>query len=299
MTALARDPSQARDLEEHGASVHQGDITEKESLRAPMEGVDGVFHVAGWYRVGTRSKHLAQTINVDGTRNVLEMVKELGIRRAVYTSSLAVFGDTDGEIVDESYFRGGPWLSEYDRTKWVAHYEVAEPMIRDGLPLVIVQPGAVYGPGDTSDLGQALRDYLRRRLPMVPRGTAVCWAHVEDAARGHLLAMERGRVGESYILAGPPHTLIEALETAERITGVSAPRLRPSPAVLKTLAVVMRGVERLVPVPPTYSSEYLRVAAGVTYLGSAAKATRELGFTVRSLEEGLRETLAYERDAPL
>jgi nucleoside-diphosphate-sugar epimerase len=259
-----------------------------------MEGADGVFHVAGWYQIGARDSTLAQRINVDGTRNVLETMRDLRIPRGVYTSTVAVFGDTAGRLVDETYYKEGPWLSEYDRTKWVAHYEVADPLIRQGLPLVIVQPGLVYGPGDAGPSGETLRSYLRRRLPMIPRGSAYCWGHVDDMARAHIDAMERGKPGESYIIAGPPHALHEALAIAQRITGVPAPRLRPSPALLKGAASVMGLVERIVPLPSMLSAEYLRVAAGVTYLGSNAKARRELGLEVRPLETGLRETLAYE-----
>ena len=167
-------------------------------------------------------------------------------------------------------------------------------MIAAGLPLIVVQPGGVYGPGDNSPQGQLLREYLRRQVPMVPRGTALCWGHVEDTARGHLQAMERGRVGESYIIAGPPATVIEALALAEHITGVPAPRLHPPAALVRGVAALMGVLERVVPVPETFSSEYLRVAAGVTYLGSSDKARRELGFSARPLEDGLRETLAYE-----
>lgn len=296
VVVLARTPAKAQDLQELGADVRQGDITDPASMRAPMAGVDGVFHVAGWYQVGVRDKSPAQAINVDGTRNVLELMRELGVPRGVYTSSLAVFGDTHGRVVDESYFHQGPWHSEYDRTKWVAHYQIAEPLMRDGLPLVIVQPGAVYGSDDISPTGQVLRDFLRRKLLAIPRGAAHCWAHVADTVHGHILAMERGRVGESYIIAGSPHTLADVLRIATRVTGIPGPRLLVPPAVLKGLARAAGVIERVVPVPPTYSSEYLRVAAGATYLGSNAKARRELGFEVRPLEEGLRETLAYEME---
>jgi nucleoside-diphosphate-sugar epimerase len=129
---------------------------------------------------------------------------------------------------------------------------------------------------------------------MVPRGAALCWAHVEDTARGHLLAMQRGTPGQSYIIAGPPATIQDVLELAERITGVLAPRIHPSPALVKAVAAIVGLIERIAPVPDTLSSEYLRVAAGVTYLGSNAKAKRELGFDPRPLEVGLRETLEYE-----
>ena len=292
--AIARDPARATDLNALGVRVVPGDVTDAESLRSPMTGVDGVFHLAGWYRVGARDKTPARRVNIEGTRNVLQMVRELDIPRCVYTSTLAINGDTHGVLVDESYTYRGPGLSEYQRSKWIAHCEIAEPMMRAGLPLTIVQPGAVYGPGDPSPQGQLLRQYLRRRLPIVPSGTAFCWAHVEDTARGHLLAMQRGRTGESYILAGQPATLQEVLRFAERMTGVPVPRLHPSPGLLKAVASVMGVVERFVPVPDNYSAEYLRVGAGATYLGTNAKARRELGYAPRPLEEGLRETLLYE-----
>jgi len=294
VVALVRSYNKAGELLKLGVTVSEGDITDKHSMRPPMTGADGVFHVAAWYKIGARDKRFAYDTNVEGTRYVLELVKELGVPKCVYTSTLAVFSDTHGERVDENYRHNGPWLSEYDRTKWLAHYKVAEPMMREGLPLVIVEPGAVYGPGDTSALGAMFRDYLRRRLPLLPEQVAYSWGHVEDTARGHLLAMEKGRPGESYIIAGPTHTLIEALQIAERITGIKAPRLHAGPVAMRAMSRVMSVVERAFPLPPTFTSEGLRVLAGVTYLGNSAKAERELGFTARPLEAGLGETLPYE-----
>ena len=207
VVALVRDPAKAANLAALGAALHKGDITAKETLRRAMTGVEGVFHIAAWYKIGEGTLDEARTINVQGTRNVLELMRELNIPKGVYTSTLAVFSDTKGQLVDESYRHDGPWLSIYDRSKWEAHYEVALPMIQQGLPLVIVQPGLVYGPGDKSPVRETLVQYLQRKLPLVPRKTAFNWAHVEDTARGHLLAMEKGQPGESYILAGSAHTL--------------------------------------------------------------------------------------------
>jgi nucleoside-diphosphate-sugar epimerase len=295
VVALVRQPSRAGELSSWGVQLAQGDITEPDSLREPMRGADGVFHVAGWYHIGARDRSAGQQVNIEGTRNVLRAMAELGVPRGVYTSTLAVFGDTHGVLADESYVHHGPWLSEYDRTKWVAHYEVALPMIRQGLPLVIVQPGAVYGPGDPSALGQTLRQYLRGRLLAIPRRTAFCWGHVEDTARAHLLAMQRGEPGQAYITAGPAHTLREALAIAATITHIAAPRLEVAPGVLRGLASLIGRIERRVPLPDGFSAEYLRVAAGVTYLGSSDRARRELGLQMRPLAEGLRETLSHER----
>ena len=294
VVAVVRNPAKAQGLTRLGVTIAQGDVTDKESMREPMRGTDGVFHIAGWYKVGVKDKSDGVKINVDGTRNVLELMKELGIQKGVYTSTLAVNSDTHGQIVDETYRFTGKHLSEYDRTKWVAHYEVADPMIAAGLPLVIVLPGVIYGPEDTSSIHTTFIQYLQGKLPIVPARTAFSWAHVDDIARGHILAMEQGVVGESYIIAGPTHTLVEALHVAENITGIPAPRNIASPAMMKAMAGVMDVVEKVVPVPEAYSSEYLRVSAGATYIGSNARAKRELGYNPRSLKEGLTETLQHE-----
>jgi nucleoside-diphosphate-sugar epimerase len=195
--------------------------------------------------------------------------------------------------VDESYRFTGTHLSEYDRTKAAAH-AVAEEFIQKGLPLVIVQPGLIYGPGDTSAAHEAIVNYLKRQLPLMPEQTAYCWAHVDDIARGHLLAMEKGKPGENYYVCGPTHTFIESLKLAQELTGVPAPSLTASPGMLKAMSGFMSMVEKVVPVPDNYSSEYLRVSAGVTYIGSNAKAKRELGWEPRPLREGLAETVQWE-----
>ncbi|HEX5692634.1 MAG TPA: NAD-dependent epimerase/dehydratase family protein, partial [Roseiflexaceae bacterium] len=291
--ALVRAPAKAHELASLGIELAQGDVTNKASMRGAIEGVDGVFHIAGWYKIGVRDTGDGQRINVDGTRNVLELMREFGIPKGVYTSTLAVNSDTHGRVVDESYEYDGPQLSVYDQTKWQAH-QIAAQFIRAGLPLVIVQPGLVYGPGDTSAVHAALVQYLQRKLPMIVRQSAFAWAHVDDIARGHILAMQRGKPGESYIIGGQIATFEDAIELAEQVTGVPAPRLRLNPGVVKLLSKVMGVVEKAVPVPEEYSAEYLRINAGVTYLGDNGKARRELGYNPRPLAEGLAETLRHE-----
>ena len=288
VVALVRTPAAAGDLASAGVRLHPGDITDNTTMREAMRGADGVFHVAGWYKIGVRDPSPGIRINVDGTRNVLELARDLGIPKTVYTSTLAVFSDTRGQIVDETYRHDGPWLSEYDRTKWLAHYAVAEPLMRAGLPVVIVEPGVVYGPGDTSPMHAPFVQYLRRRLPILPRQTGYCWGHVDDTADGHVRAMQHGRPGESYIIAGPPHTLIDAFAIAAEITGIPAPRWHASPGLIRGLSRLLAALGR------RDAAETLRVAAGVTYWGTSAKAERELGFHARPLRDGFRETLAQE-----
>ena len=293
VVALVRSLEKASLLKTLGVELHKGDITNRATLRAPMSGVDGVFHVAGWYKVGVADP-LAERINVEGTRHVLETMRDLAIPNGVYTSTVAVFSDTHGSVPDERYRYAGPHLSVYDRTKWRAHYEVAEPMMVAGLPLMIVMPGLVYGPGDTGAMHTALTDLLRARFPITPARTAFCWAHVEDTARGHIQAMEKGTPGETYIITGPRHTFQEAFELAARIAGVRRPWLHPGPGVMRASAVVTSLLRHMVSLAPAYTPEALRVLAGVTYFGSNDKAARDLGFTARPLEEGLAQTIEYD-----
>jgi nucleoside-diphosphate-sugar epimerase len=297
VVALARTPAKAGGLDTAGARVVEGDVTDRDTLREPMAGVDGMFHVAGWYDVGATDPTPGERVNVEGTRNVLAVMDALDVPKGVYTSTLAVNSDTRGAVVDEDYRYFGPHLTAYDRTKWAAHYEVAAPMVADGLPLVTVMPGLVYGPGDTSVFGDALRDFLRGDLPVIPRDVAYSPGHVEDVARGHLLAMERGTPGEEYIVGGDPATLVDLFDHVAEAAGRDPPRA-VSPAVFGALAPVAGLLERLVPLPKEYRSESLRVLAGVTYLGDNAKATAELGLEHRPLREGLAETVAYERERP-
>jgi nucleoside-diphosphate-sugar epimerase len=292
VVALVRTPSKAGHLAKKGIQLIEGDIVDKDSMREGMRGVDGVYHVAAWYKVGEKSD-MAHRINVDGTRNVLELVKELGIPKAVYTSTLAVFSDTKGVLAKEDY-RFDPkqgFLSVYDETKWRAHYEVALPMMQAGLPLVIVQPGVVYGPGDTSTVADSLKQFLQGKLPMVPDKTAFMWAHVDDVVQGHLLAMEKGKIGETYIICGEKWFFKDAVQLASEISSVPAPRMIAPPAMLKATAALMGLVNALVPIEGQYHPESLRIIAGTTYIGDNSKAKRELGYNPRSLREGLPETL--------
>ncbi len=293
VATIVRDPAKADSLRAAGVEVHRGDITDIESMRGPMRGCDGVFHIAGWYKLGVRDPGEGERVNVRGTRTVLTLMRELGIAKGVYTSTLAVNGDTHGAEVDEDYEFSGPFDSAYDRTKWRAH-RVAEEFIAAGLPLVIVQPGLVYGPGDTSSARAMLIQFLQRELPLVPAQAGYSWAHIDDIAHGHLLAMERGRAGQSYHLAGPACTLVDALALSSRLTGVQGPRFEAPWWLLRGLSVLMTPLAAVFPIEGQYHPEMLRVMAGATYYGRSDKAFAELGWAARPLEAGLRETLGHE-----
>lgn len=292
VVALVRDPGRARHLADLGVELARGDVADRATLAGPMAGADGVFHLAGWYKIGVPDRAAAWATNVDGTRNVLDVMGELGIARGVFTSTLAVNSDTHGVEVDEGYHFVGTHLSTYDLTKAEAH-RIAAARAAAGLPLVIVQPGLVYGPGDTSPVRTTLRSFLAGRLPVVPLGTAYSWAHVEDVGAGHLAAMDRGRVGEAYFICGSTHTVVEALGIAARVAGRRAPVAVPAVAV-RSMGLLTGVLGKVVPLPAEYSPEALRASAGPTYIGTAAKARRELGYDPRPFAAGWAATVEHE-----
>ena len=210
------------------------------------------------------------------------------VPRIVYTSTLAVNSDTGGRLVDEQYRFTGRHLSVYDETKARAH-DIAAAMAAEGLPVVIAQPGLVYGPGDTSQTGGLVEEVVSGGRPLVPSGGGLCWGYVDDIARGHVLAMESGRVGESYMLAGPPAPLAEGLRIAAGLAGTKGPLTMPTAAV-RAAATLAAIVEKVVRLPPGYAAETLR-AATATYFGNPAKAQGELGWTCRSLDSGMALTV--------
>ena len=217
-------------------------------------------------------------------------MKELKIPKGVYTSTLAVNSDTKGKLVDETYEFTGEHISEYDRTKAEAH-KIADEFIKQGLPLVIVQPGLIYGPGDTSTVRTNLLDLLKGRLPALPSQTAYSWAHVDDIVDGHILAMEKGKNGESYIICGEPYSAADAFTLAAKTASKRAPITVPY-QMMKAMSVLVTPLDSIL--PDTYTSEGLRVVGGVTYLGDNSKAKRKLGYNPRPVSEGWVETVRHE-----
>ncbi|MGD2076764.1 MAG: NAD-dependent epimerase/dehydratase family protein, partial [Chloroflexota bacterium] len=299
VTGLARSPESAAALSRMGAAVATGDITDRESMREGMAGSDVVFHLAGWYKIGSPDWMAAESINVAGTRNVLRLAYELGVPKIVYTSTTTVFGDTHGQMVDETFFQGGPFVTEYDRTKWLAHYKVALPLIEQGAPIIIVMPGAVYGPGDHSLVGQLMVDFWQGTLPAVFGPEFVhTYAHVDDVARGHILAAEKGRVGESYIITGPAVPLGEIVDFWRMITGRPGPRVSIPARLVQPFRPAIGAMGNTLPLPEMYSEEAADLLS-CSYMARADKAKAELGWRPRSLQEGMSQTFRWiEQNVP-
>lgn len=288
VVALVRDPARAGQLSDLGAELVSGDLDNAEALDKLCHGADGFFHVAGWYKLGSRSPQDGQRVNVDGTRNALEAARRAEVPRVVYTSTLAVNSDTRGEVVDESYRFNGRHLSVYDETKSAAH-DIAREFAASGLPIVTVMPGLVYGPGDTSQTGALIASVSRGKRVVVPAGGGVCWAHVDDIALGHRLAMDIGTVGSEYMLAGPRASLADGLSTVAAFAGTKRPIRLPDVAIAMTARAVDL-VGRVIPLPADYAAETLRASLG-TYYGTPTRSEQELGWSCRDLDEGLAETV--------
>lgn len=294
VTALARTDDAAATVAALGATPTPGDVTDRESLRAAMDGCDTVFHLAAWHGLGITSRAGAQRVNVDGTRNVLTLAAALDIPRIIYTSTVAVLGGVPRNFVpDETYRYDGPFDLIDDETKWLAHYHVVEPLIEHGAPITVVMPGAVYGPGDAGLIAQLMRLFYQGWLPFIPGPDATfCFSHVDDIAAGHILAAEKGEPAASYILAGPPVPLSEMFDFWANITGKPAPAGMVAAHWLRPLGPVIDRVYRPLGLPPAFSAEALAVL-GKQYVASSNRARAELGWRERSLQAGMLETFDW------
>jgi nucleoside-diphosphate-sugar epimerase len=271
----------------------QGDLADRDELGEAMAGHDAVLHVAGMYRVGiAREERPAMwEANVGATERVLDAALEAGAGRIVHVSTVNVYGNTNGAIVDETYRRDAAsgWLSYYDETKYRAH-EAATSRISHGAPIVIAMPGGVYGPGDHFELGRQLEGAFHGRLRSFAFGsTGLCWTHVTDVASGILGALDRGRIGESYVLAGEPLFIRDALATAAHVGGHPLPRYELPTGALRVLRPLPSRLASAIGLPADIA-EVISASDRVTYWASSAKATAELGFQARDVATGIRDT---------
>jgi nucleoside-diphosphate-sugar epimerase len=294
VVALVRSPGNATELRDLGCTLVEGDLSTADAIRAGVRGCDAVFHIAAVYKVGipASERDAMRDANVGGTERVLDAAIDAGVPRIVYVSTVAVFGNTRGQVVDETYTRnGGDFLSCYDETKWQSH-QVALDRIRKGAPIVIVQPGGVYGPGDHSELGNMIDQAAtgKLKMKMFPE-TGMNLVHVDDVADGILLAYDKGKVGESYVLGGELARMGELVEKVSEIAGRKPPRRELPPALIKMAIPIGPLVGRAMGFPPNLR-ELVRTSDGVTFWAKDDKARRELGYAPRDMDTGLRQTLA-------
>ena len=288
--ALVRDPARAMAVLPAGVEPVVGDVTDPESVARAVDGREMVFNAMGLPEQWVRDETVFDRVNAEGTRTVVEAARRAGARRLVHTSTEDVFHAERNSRFDESQVANYPKGTAYERSK--QHAEELALAARDGLEVVIVNPSGVYGPGPSGSVSfdkQMFEPLVKRRLPALPPG-GLGLVFTEGVAAGHLLAADKGRDGERYILCDTHATVRELAETVVRVAGRGwVPPTLPVP-LARTLAAGSEGLSRLTGRPPL-------VSRGQVYFFTwnaapdSTKAQTELGWQPTPLEEGIRRTL--------
>jgi nucleoside-diphosphate-sugar epimerase len=286
----------AAHLESQGAEVVRGDILSPKDVVAALNGCDRLFHVAALFRMWHLDPSRYHAVNVEGTRNVLDRALEKKVERVVHTSSAVTIGEAEGELGEEDTVHRGYLLSHYERSKCLGE-QVAIERYEQGLPLVVVNPTSVYGPAQTSHLTDALARFLNGRLPAVI-DVRMNFAYIDDVVSGHLAAMQKGQVGERYILGGHNASLSEFLSLAAKIAGVQRkPRQVPAwlmMAAARMLHLVSLATKRR----PWVSLDEARTASH-SFVFDTRRAQEELGLEWTPLRTGLESTVSWLRQEGL
>jgi dihydroflavonol-4-reductase len=295
---LVRASSSRKNLEGLEAEVVVGDIADAFAMDAAMHGVRHLFHVAADYRLWARDPEEIVRNNLSGTRAVLGAALNAGVERVVYTSSVATLGFRgDGAPSDETLpLKPAEAVGAYKRSKVVAERE-AERMAADGLPVVIVSPSTPIGPRDVkpTPTGRIIVEAAAGRMPAF-LDTGLNLVHVDDVAHGHLLALDKGRQGENYILGGQDVSLGKMLADIAALVGRKAPTVSLPRAPLYPLAVVTEALAYLNGNEPFLTRDALKMSRHRMFF-SSAKAERELGYAARPYTEGLSDALEWFRQA--
>jgi dihydroflavonol-4-reductase len=288
--ALVRDPVRsAKALGElEGIELALGDLRDEDSLARAIDGCGAVYHVAADYRLWTPQPQEMYRSNVDGTRNVLAAAQRAGVERVVYTSTVGCIGMPKGESGTEDTAVGlDDMRGPYKRSKFLAE-EVALEFAKKGFPVVIVNPTAPVGDHDfrPTPTGKIVLDFLLGAMPaFLDTGLNVVFAG--DVAEGHVLACERGRAGERYILGGENLTLQQIFGKLARVTGMPAPKIRIPYAVAYAAGVASTGWAALTGREPRAPLDGVRMARKKMWVRHD-KAARELGYGARPAEDALR-----------
>jgi dihydroflavonol-4-reductase len=294
---LARSGSDRSNLRDLPVQVYEGDLNQPASLQPGLEGCEALFHVAADYRLGARDPAQLYRTNVEGTRSILTAARAAGVRRIVYTSSVATVGipqdGTPGE--EHTPVALENMIGHYKRSKFLAE-EVARDAARDGASLVIVSPSTPVGPGDVkpTPTGQLVLDAAAGRMPAYV-DTGLNIVHVDDVAAGHLLAYERGRPGERYILGGQDMSLREILAQIAAIVGGKPPRIRLPYGAVLPMAYIAEGFAKLTGRSGRLTLEGVRMSRKLMFF-SSAKAMRELGYSWRAPAAAFEDAIRWFRD---
>lgn len=293
---LVRPGSDLRNLRELDVEIFEGDLCDLSSMERGLAGCDSLYHAAADYRLWTRDPSAMYRSNVEGTRVILEAALKRNVAKAVYTSSVGTLGNpgdgTPGTETTPVSFRD--MVGHYKKSKFLAERE-AEKFIQQGLPLVIVNPSTPVGRFDVkpTPTGRIIVDFLNRKMPAY-LDTGLNVIDVEDCARGHLLAAERGKVGEKYILGNENLTLHGIFELLAEISGLPAPRVRLPHTPILLAACVNEAISRITGREPLIPLAGVQMARKKMFF-DPSKAVRELGLVLTPPKEALRKAVEWFR----
>lgn len=294
--ALVRSASPRAHLADLDLEFVEGDLRDPASLRFALSGIRYLFHVAADYRLWARDPSELARTNVEGTRSLMWEAMRAGVERIVYTSSVATLAARqDGVLADETMpLDEENAIGVYKRSK-VAAERAVEELVARGLPATIVNPSTPIGPRDVkpTPTGRIILEAAAGRMPAFV-DTGLNMVHVDDVAAGHLLAFERGRIGDRYILGGQNASLADILATVSHETGRSQPRIRIPRAAVMPLAYLTEAIAQFTGKEPMLTRDGLKMSKNKMFF-SSAKAERELGYKARPYAEGVRDAIAWFR----
>lgn len=292
---LVRPGSNRKNLENFSVEITEGDLLDDQSLKRAVSGCDNLFHVAADYRLWVPDPETMYAINVNGTQALIMAAAEAGIKRIVYTSSVATLGlNPDGSPANEETPSNLATINGYyKRSKYQAEQIVKKLTDDHHLPLIIVNPSTPIGPGDVrpTPTGRIVVDTLMGRMPAYVN-TGLNIAHVDDIAQGHLLAYQQGKPGERYILGGDNMMLLQILQTIDEINGTRINRIRMPVNLMLPLAWCMEKMATVTHTEPRATLDSIRMAKKLMFF-SSAKAHRELGYQYRPAIEALRDAVRW------
>ena len=294
---LLRESSSRRNIEGIDCRVVIGDMRNAKDVTKAMEGVRHVFHVAADYRLWAKDPTEIVRNNLEGARAVMEAARATGVERIVYTSSVAALKPVAGRAVDEtSRHDEKTVIGAYKKSKLVAE-RLVERLAGEGLPVVIVSPSTPIGPRDVkpTPTGRIIVEAANGRMPAFV-DTGLNLVHVDDVAEGHLLALDKGRIGENYILGGEDVRLRDMLALVAPLVGRKPPRVRLPRAPLYPLAFGAEAFARLSGKEPFLTVDALKMSKYFMYF-SSAKAKAELGFQARPFVRGIEDAIRWFRQA--
>lgn len=288
VVGLVRKSSNLSRLSDCQVQLVYGDVTDRDALRAAMTEVDAVFHTAAYVELGIVNETEMERVNVEGTRAVMEVAQEAGVTKVVYCSTIGIFGDTQGQTIDETFKRTqSGFSSAYDRTKYQAQ-QLVDQLAAQGLPVVSILPSGIFG-ADDPHFGPVLRQFLKGGLKLWAGGDRVTGiVHVDDLATAMLLAFERGAPGEYYIISAGDLTTREMFNLISRETGIPTPKEAPK-FLVRLIGNVLDPLGRLFSWQPPLSRERVHYVYDRCVRVDATKARKDLGWQPRSVSDTLKE----------